>query len=190
MGQGVNIGECISFGVEQLKRNLVFHVVAVLLINVIGSMTCYILTGPMMLGYFSILLRTQAGEAGAEDFSKLFEGFQRIAPAIVAGILSMLLITAGSFLCVIPGLLVAPVLPLSILFVAQGENDGVQAIKKAFECLKANLVMGAVTMFVLCLVGMLGALACFVGVLFTAPIATAGMFKLAQQMSAAPQAQA
>ncbi len=67
--------------------------------------------------------------------------------------------------------------------VAVGEKDGINAIRRAFEALKENLLGTVICSLVLSLVGSLGAILCGVGVFLTLPIAFIGFYHMARQIT-------
>ena len=66
---------------------------------------------------------------------------------------------------------------------ACGEKDGITAIKRAWELVKANLLGAFLCMLVLGIIGNLGVLLCGVGVVITLPIAFIGAYHMAKQMA-------
>lgn len=92
------------------------------------------------------------------------------------------LIAVGYLVFVLPGILIAPLLTVSLMAVFQGETDAVAAIKKGWAAFQPNFIMAALTLFILGIIMSVGVLACGIGVLFTAPVGIAGMYKLGQQM--------
>lgn len=55
MAGTVDLGACVSYGFESVKKNIGFHVVAVVILMIINSFTAGILGGPFLLGYFKAL---------------------------------------------------------------------------------------------------------------------------------------
>lgn len=182
-GQRIDMGTCISFGMEILKKEPMIMVVGGLIGIVINSVTMGLLIGPILLGFFRAVKMINEGEK--PDISVLFSGFQgnQFLPSLIAGILCVVAISIGSMLCIIPGLLVSPLLPLSIYLILLGETDGVNAIKRSLPSLKVNLLMSVLVYLVLAIIGSLGLVLCFIGVLLTLPITLAGTYKLAEQMA-------
>lgn len=176
----IDIGACISTGWETFKKDPLNHILALVLIGVCGSISMGILSGPMMVGYTRMLMREAEGQRiSAGD---VFKGFDDFVPGLVAALLSSLIISVGYTFLVIPGILLAPLLPYTIYFVAAGEKDGIEALKRAFQVLQAQLVPGALCVFVLGIVGALGVLGCCVGLLATMPIAAIGNFVMCRQI--------
>ena len=94
-----------------------------------------------------------------------------IAPAAIAGVLFMLATTIGSFLLVIPGLIVAGLLLFTFPLIADGKcKDGIEALKLSFETLKSEWLMATAFVLVEAILMVAGILFCGVGLLVAAPI--------------------
>lgn len=176
----VDLGSALSSGVNAFKANAVNHIIVFIVFVLVTNFTFGLLIGPMMVGYFKYIAKEDAG--GKAEIGDLFKGFENFVPALVAGIVGIIVIMIGTFLCIIPGLLIAPLLPVAMLLVARGETDGIQALQKGWAFLKPNLLMAAIAMLVIQIVGQIGVIACFVGLLITAPIAMIASFHLAKQL--------
>ena len=122
-------------------------------------------------------------EGGKVEIGDIFKGFDDFVPALVAVLVSSVAVSIGVMLCIIPGLLIMALVPVSAYFVAvEGEKDGINAIKRAWVLVRENLVSSALCALVLGIVGSLGSILCGVGVLLTLPIAIIGMYHMAKQM--------
>lgn len=176
----VDIGACLSGGVDCIKRNPLFYIVGYLILMIASNVTMGILLGPLTVGFFRAMKKEEEG--GKAEIGDLFKGFDDFVPALVAGLLSGIAITIGMMLCFIPGLLIMSLFPCAIYLVAFGEKDGINALKRAWAVIVPNLVMAAVTMFVLGLVSSLGVILCYIGILLTGPIGLCGMYVLAKQL--------
>lgn len=175
------IGTCISAGIDGLKKNFVTHVVSSLLVGVVGGVTGGLLTGPMMVGYMRMI--KVEDEGGKPEIADVFKGFDDFVPALLAVLLSSIIVSIGFMFCVIPGLLVMALIPTAAYLVAVGEKDGVNAIKRAFAAVKANLMGAFFCAMILGIVGSLGAILCGVGIFLTLPIAIIGMYHMAKQLT-------
>lgn len=175
------IGHCVSAGIAGFKKNIGLHIVCSLLVGVAGSFSMGILTGPMMVGYMK-MIKTE-DEGGKVEIGDIFKGFDDFVPALVAVLVSSIAVSIGTMLCIVPGLLIMALVPVSAYFVAiSGEKDGINAIKRAWPLVKENLIGSALCTLVLGLVGSVGSILCGVGVLLTLPIAIIGMYHMAKQM--------
>lgn len=176
----VNVGACLSGAWGLLKKNALTHVVATLLVGVVGSISGGLLMGPMVVGYMRMVAREHNGERA--QIGDVFRGFDDFVPAFVAGLISVLVVSLGFFLCFIPGLLILALPSVALYLVAQGEKDGVAAFNQAWRIVTQNLGSAFVGAFVLSIVGSLGLLLCWVGVLVTAPLSMIGSYDMARQL--------
>ena len=176
-----DIGSCLSAGIDGLKKNPVAHVLGVVLVGAVGGVSAGLLSGPMVVGYLRMVQKEERGEA--IDFTDVFKGFDDLVPALLAVLLSSLIVSVGFMLCFLPGLLVMGLVPTAAYLVAVGEKDGINAIRRAFEALKENLLGTVICSLVLSLVGSLGAILCGVGMFLTLPIAFIGFYHMARQIT-------
>jgi uncharacterized membrane protein len=176
-----NIGQCMSLGFEVFKKNPVTFVTGWLILAAVNSMTFGILIGPLMVGYFRMVKIDASG--GKAQIGDLFKGFEDISAGLVAGIISMLAIGIGSLCCLLPGVVAAPLLPVSLYLVAEGEKDGVKAITRAWKAISGNLVDAVVFTLVFALMAFAGFLLCCVGLFVTVPISVNGQYWLAKQLT-------
>jgi uncharacterized membrane protein len=176
-----DIGTCVSAGINGLKKDPVTHIVTSLLIGIVGGATAGVLTGPMMVGYMRMIKREDEGTKA--EIADVFKGFDDFVPALLAVLVSSIIVGIGFMLCVIPGLLIMALVPTSAYLVAVGEKDGINAIKRAFEAIKANLVSSILCALVLGIVGSIGSLLCGIGMILTLPIAFIGMYHMAKQLT-------
>jgi len=176
-----DIGVCLSAGFSGMKRNPVTHIVATLLVGIVGGVTAGLLTGPMVVGYMRMIQKEEEG--GKAEVADVFKGFDDFVPALLAVLLSSIIVSIGFMLCVLPGLLMIALVPTAAYLVATGEKDGINAIKRAFAAIKENLLGSVICSLVLGIVGSLGTILCGVGVILTMPIAVIGMYHMAKQIT-------
>ncbi|MCK6490717.1 MAG: hypothetical protein L6R48_20900 [Planctomycetes bacterium] len=177
----IDIGSTLSKSIARLKANPGFHIISCLLVGIIGSAVFGLLQGPMMVGYFKALEKEDRGEM--PEIGDVFKGFDDFVPALIAGVVGGLVVGIGFMLCLIPGILILPLFPLALYFVAKGEKDGINALKRAWPLVKASLVPAALAALVVGLVGYVGIILCFVGVILTMPIAMIGFYLIAKQLA-------
>lgn len=178
----IDIGACLSGGVACIKRNPVFYLVGYFLLMVISNISAGILMGPLMVGFFRAMKKEEEG--GKAEIGDLFKGFDDFVPALIAALLGGIAVFIGCMMCFVPGLLIMALVPCAVYLVAMGEKDGINALKRAWAVVVANLVMAAVAMLVLVLVSSVGVILCYVGIFLTGPIGLCGMYVLAKQMTA------
>ncbi len=175
------IGTCITAGINGLKKNTATHIVTVLLVAIVGGVSFSILTGPLLIGYMRMI--KVEDEGGTPEIADVFKGFDDFVPALLAVLVSSIIVSIGFLLCVIPGLLIMALAPTAAYLVAVGEKDGINAIKRAFGAIKANMLSSIVCTLVLGIVGGIGSIACGIGAVVTMPIAFIGMYHMAKQMT-------
>lgn len=171
----------MSAGINGLKKNFVTHIASSLLIGVVGGVSAGLLTGPMMVGYMRMIKIEDEG--GKPEITDVFKGFDDFVPALLAVLLTSIIVSIGFMFCVIPGLLIMALIPTSAYLVAVGEKDGINAIKRAFAALKDNLMSTFFCTLVLGIVGSLGAILCGVGIFLTLPITFIGLYHMAKQLT-------
>jgi uncharacterized membrane protein len=176
-----DIGTCVSAGINGLKKDPVTHIVTTLLIGAVGGVTAGVLTGPMVVGYMRMIQREEQG--AKVEFADVFKGFDDFVPALLAVLVSSIIVGIGFMLCFVPGLLIMALVPTAAYLVAVGEKDGINAIRRAFDAIKANLLGSVFCSLVLGIVGSIGGLLCGVGMLLTLPIAFIGMYHMAKQLT-------
>ncbi|MFZ9886722.1 MAG: hypothetical protein ACO3JL_04390 [Myxococcota bacterium] len=174
--------ECLSTGFALFKKAPLTHLVALLLVAVGGSVGMGILTGPLLVGYAWLVERERKGETTSP--TDVFKGFDAFVPALIVSLLGGLIVSIGYALMVIPGLLLSPLVPLGLWLVAQGERDGVGALKDAWGILKNHLLEALLCSLALAFVAGLGAILCGVGVFLTLPIASIGSVCMAKRLAA------
>ncbi len=177
----LDIGACISAAISGLKNDPLTHIVCTLIIGIASNLSFGILAGPLMVGYMRMLKKTEQGQKA--EIGDLFKGFDDFVPALVAMLLGGIAVTIGMMFCFIPGLLIAPLVPVSLYLVAIGEKDGVNALKRAWELIKGHLIGAAICVIVLMLIASLGVILCFIGIFLTLPIAYLGMYEMSKQLN-------
>src|SRR3989339_1997997 len=154
----VDMSSCVSYGIEELKKNPGFQILASLVILLINSCTGGLLYGPLMVGYYRALKKEEQGQT--PELGDVFSGFDVFLPSFLVSLLGGIAVGIAACLCIVPMFFVLPIIPAALLLVTEGEKDGIQALKTAFEPLKANLVPAGIAALVLCLIGAAGSILC------------------------------
>lgn len=176
-----DIGACVSAGFNGLRNNPVTHIVATLLVMIIGNVSFGLLAGPMVVGYMRLVrIEDEGGKASIDD---VFKGFDDFVPALLAVLVGGIIVGIGFMLCVIPGVLIMALVPTAAYLVAVGEADGINALKRAWHAVKENLGGSCLCAVVLAIIGSLGTILCGVGVVITLPIAFIGLYHMAKQLT-------
>jgi uncharacterized membrane protein len=138
--------------------------------------------GVFMPGFFSATEKDAQG--GKSSFASLYANQARFKESFIAAVLSYVAILLGSLLCVVPGILVSPVLFMSLYLVWRGET-GVNAFLKSFPLLFENLRAWGY-LLILGFASGLGALLCLVGMAATIPLAYAASWHVCEQLCSEP----
>lgn len=176
-----DISACVSAGFSGFKKNPVTHIVSTLLVLFISGVGFGLLTGPMVVGYMR-MIKTE-DEGGNIEIADVFKGFDSFVPALLAVLVGSIIVSIGYMLCILPGLLLMAIIPTAAYLVAVGENDGVKALQRAWTAVKGNLLGAFLCMLVLSIIGNIGLILCFVGVILTMPIAFIGSYVMAKQLT-------
>lgn len=123
-----------------------------------------VLTG----GLYRMAIRQGRGEV--IQATDVFSALDVALPLIGVGLITQVLVTLGSYLCIIPGLIVAGLFMFAPLLVVDRRLGPIQAITQSVNLLKGQLLMATLFYFVAALLGGLGAILCVIGLVVTYPI--------------------
>ncbi len=127
---------------------------------IIGPLT----TGAYMVGARRLMLGQTLVLADFKDLKPL------LIPIIVVGFLSSLLTGIGFILCLLPGIYASIVLGFAMPLVIDRGTEPIQAIKDSAAISRKSLTDLTILITVMSLVGIVGFLACGVGVLVAMPL--------------------
>lgn len=138
------------------------------LINGVANSLSFLVYGPLRYGYIKYLC-TQARE-GRANFKLIFDGFNRYATTLAAGILKICIICVGIFLLIVPGVIAA--LGLSMTFyimVDEPDISPVKALRKSWEM--TNGYKAELFVFYIEFIGwwIVSVLTCGIGMFFLTP---------------------
>lgn len=128
----------------------------------------FVLSGPLMLGYYKMIRCAVAGHR--VEFTDIFYGFSRFLPAFFANFVIGIFTAIGFLFCIIPGMLVSLVYLPVYLFILDGENDFWKAMEASRKLVMNNFTQWLLLGVVLFLLNLAGMLLCCVGVLATMPM--------------------
>lgn len=128
----------------------------------------YALAAPVFGSISYMALKWCRGEA--IEMADLSFGFSRFAAFAVAGCLSYLAVTIGTYLCCIPGLIAGGCLMLTFPLIADRGLSPIDAMKASWAMLSKHMLMASLLYIVAAIVSSLGVIACGVGILVTFPI--------------------
>jgi hypothetical protein len=135
---------------------------------------------PFLVGYFRGIKKEFYG--GTAEPLDVLLGVDALTPSVANFAVASIVCLAGSICLVIPGIILAPILGLTVFYLANGEIEGLTAFTKAVGTLKKNpslilwnLVFG--------LFAASGLIVCFIGVLVTTPVAICAAYKLFMEVA-------
>lgn len=177
----ISIGTCLSDGWADFKKDPILHILATVLFGVVNGLTFGLLFGPLWVGHQRTILKQRRGES--VSISDLFSGFENktAIASILGGILIPAIVGFGYLCCIIPGIILAPLMTLGLYPITLGSDDGIAAIRTGWQQISANMVGLAIATSMIGFVGMIGVLACGIGLFVTLPIAFGALVTLAQQ---------
>lgn len=175
MTRSTSVGSALSKGWAIYKENFVLIFLATLVAAIIGSVTCGICAGPMQCGLIGIVLALLRKQEPKPEFGKLFDGFQKFVPAFVTFLVIGLINFVINFIPIlgaIVSIVIIPTMMVWAMFLIQDQDATIgEAISTPFKLLgEKSFWMVILVGFVGGLLAAVGAIACGIGVLFTAPI--------------------
>ena len=188
----VDIGGWLKQGWELFKTDILKFMVAALIVGAISIVTCLILAGPMMVGFFKCILKKNRGEDF--EFGDLFDGVKtQFLPAFLLMLaVSVCLTVASLILAFIPviGQLAtfivssSATLLVNFMYLQMAEMDETMEVgglvdlaKTTINKLKSEFVMFMVWALVIYVVGIAGLIACGIGMFFTWPFSMVSVAK-------------
>ena len=177
----VDIGAVLRRGFDLYKENVTTLLVATLLAAVISMVTVGILLGPMMAGLALVTLGLVDKRQPKPEIGELFKGFDFFVPGLVFAILYFVAMMVGSFILGLTPLL-AIILPslyqlalstfvmFTIYYIVDRKLEVVPAIQASVELVKSNFWIFLGLYIVATFISLMGAVACVIGVIVTAPM--------------------
>lgn|GEM_PF-5190176 len=148
------------------------------LVSAVGSLMISFLsfgiTGPIMVGYCSFLLKKVRNQGG--KIEDVISGFtEYLVPSLIAGIVLGVINTIATILCVIPVFITATLTAFTYFFIADGEVDFKRAIMNSVDMVKQRFFPFFGFLILCGIISVAGVIACCIGVLATVPIAACAM---------------
>lgn len=134
----------------------------------VGSFVFFVIGGAVYVGISRAILGLIAGKP--PTIGMMFDGFDRFGQAFLAMLVSSILIGLGTILCIVPGIILSIMWMFVYLVMAETNLDfwpAMQASAKLAEGHWWELFCLLLACFV---VGLLGLLACLVGILVAEPV--------------------
>jgi uncharacterized membrane protein len=197
----VKFGDWIQAGFNLWKDNLGVLIVATLIAFLLSGITFGILAGPMMAGLTVIALALVDKKEPKPQSGDVFKGFQFFAQSflfllvwglllfVVCGVL-ILIPCIGQLLMLAVEVVVGPLLMFALFLIVDKQMAFWPASLESINIAKANFF----PLLALCLIagaiGSVGIIACGVGIIVTAPIATCILAVAYREITAAGPAPA
>ncbi len=181
--RSVSIGSCFTRGWEVYKANVVTLVVALLLVGLISCVSLGICTAPMLCGLSAMVLAMLRTGAKPE-VGDVFRKFDKFGTAFVTSLaLGAISFIGGFVLSLVPVLgwianvvwsvALGVISAWALLLIVDQDASIGEAITVPLKQIGNDKFWSVIlTAFVANLIAMAGVLACGIGVLFTAPLAT------------------
>lgn len=193
----VKSGDWVSQGWDTVKPYLGTYILIALVAGLLSAVTVGILAGPLVCGWFMIVLRQRRDPAYEPQFGDLWKGFEVFGQsflawltiAILAGIAGGIVSVIASIIAAVPvvGQILAPMtgaviaVAMMVVFlytfplIADRRMDFIPAIQLSAETTAAQFGPYAGFAFILYLLNAIGSALCLVGSLVTNPIVMASV---------------
>jgi hypothetical protein len=178
------------------KENLATLLVSTLLAMIISGATFGILAGPMVAGMMALCSKILKGEKG--EINEIFNHFDKFVPTLLFMLIMIAVYFVLFLIMLIPilGFLVyiaaIPVIAFVIFFgigaIVDQNSSPVDALKIAFNSFMKDPVMNWVYVLVFGICAGIGAIACGVGAIVTAPLMYLGMTMAYNELTGKPAA--
>lgn len=170
-----DFGTEMSNGFNLFKEHMGLLVLASFVTSLLSVFTCAIIAGPMTVGLLMIIRRLLKKEESQPEVGDLFKGFSYFLNSFLVVLIFCVCSAVLSLVPVIGSLvamLIGTMFYWVLMFVAYEDLSAVDAIKKVIdETTSGNFYNQLLFAFVASLISSAGVLLCFVGLLFTVPIA-------------------
>ncbi len=177
----VEFGRWFEKGFALYKENFGTLVVAMLIVWALGTVTLGILLPPLTAGFLLICLRLIDENEPPPTAGDVFKGFSVFLHSFLFCLLWFVVIFIGACLLgMVPcvgqlasiflSYAVQALLLFSLFLIAEEDMDFWTASTRSMEVVKTNFWPFLGLTIVAGIIGSLGTLACFIGVVFTAPI--------------------
>jgi hypothetical protein len=175
-----NFTAALNQSIEIYKKNFLLLVGASLVASILTSVTVGILTGPIMAGLITLILKLMDKDSSAA-FEDIFSRFDTFATTFllcfvwgialyIGMILLMVIPIIGQLVAILIGIGFSVFITFAIMLAAEKGMNFSQASRAAFDMLKKDFwPLIGFTALASVLSGV-GAIACGIGVIFTMPI--------------------
>ena len=177
----VKFGEWIQKGFDLYKNNLGTLILVSLLALVISVLTIGVLGGPMAVGAILVTLGLLDKKTPPPQIGDLFKGFNYfvnsllfiltyIVVSFVVGFILALIPCLGAILGTLAGFVLQTLAMFALFNIADRNMDFIQATKESINVVSTNFWPFFGLSVVASILSSLGAIACGIGVIVTAPL--------------------
>lgn len=128
----------------------------------------FVLNQFLSAGMFKMAI--QNVKTGRAEIGEVFNVGEVIGHVLIAAILTTIVVYVGIILCIIPGIIAALGLAMTIPLIVDQKLSAIEAMGRSWEAMKGNKGMYFVLGLVLALLNLAGLIACGVGLLATISI--------------------
>jgi uncharacterized membrane protein len=178
------IGEALGVAWKTFQRNPVPIVIAMLCAMVVGLIPI-LGAGPAFAGMMKVSLKALRGQVPEPA-----DGFAALSENAIDHVVMGLLQIAGLLACCVGVYVTQGIFYPGTLLILERRMTWEQAMNECLEQVKPNWLAWTLFTLVVLVLGSLGMLACFVGVLVTAPVAMIALAYAYERSFAAPPAAA
>lgn len=161
-------GRWISAGWDLVKGDLMPFILMTLVFLVVTNCVPIVLQGTMMAGFHIACIRKMM--SGRTEVGDLFKAFNYFGATLLAFLVVTVFTFLGLLLCFIPGLVVAAMYLFTYLFIVDKKMEFWPAMQASHALVRKDYFGFSLFLLTLLLINVVGALACFVGVLVTVPL--------------------
>jgi uncharacterized membrane protein len=130
-----------------------------------------VVTAVLTPGFYAVVYDLMEGKRW--EINRLFIGFKHFLPLAGSGILVYLITILGYIACCVPGIFITGATMFVAPFVYGNRVGAIEGIRMAWETCKPHAWMLFLLYIVTIIIAQIGTIGCYVGALFTIPIAVA-----------------
>ena len=148
----------------------IIFVVGGVVLHLLSLAACGLLTGPAICGIVWITLKRCRGEE--IEFGDVFKGFENFGPTFLAGLVFSLLLCAGTFLLIVPGIILGALFCFVFPFIVDRDMSFGEAMdaSRTLGAGRHDLLDRCFFFLLAVLLGISGVVLCVVGLFFTWPL--------------------
>jgi hypothetical protein len=167
---------------ELFKNDFVLYLLAGLLLIVVSIVSFGLLSGPLTVGFISLIEKRRRGETGGP--TDVFDGFDKLGASLVASILIGVGVFLGLLVLVLPGVLFGFAMAFAFQAIAIENETATGAMSRSFDIVRENLALSIVFVVIVIILSSIGSLVVF-GAIVTMPFSMILMTLAFRRLSAA-----